>query len=277
MLTKIFLELTRPALPAPAGDAPPEWRAPAAPWSGSRDPYLPPARTQQDKLELMQWVAFACMVADHLGFFGPILWGSEPFALRLIGRLAYPLFSLVFAWRVAHITWRNAQHDFTGQFFRLMVCAMAAQIAWGLTGADVPINPVMGFGAAMAIIVLLQEDRNGYIQNIPLGLRMVMCTLIGMWVHSNVDYGMTGLLMTLAAYSSIRFADEMAKVAGCLCLFVLTASFHIHGAFIALPVAWLILNGEAGIKRPIPGLFYWLYPVHILAFALILHLGISTS
>jgi hypothetical protein len=268
MLTKIFLELTRPPMPRPDGEEPPDWVAPAPTWSGSRDAALPPARTPQDKLELMQWIAFACMAADHLGFLGPFLWGSEPLFLRFFGRLAYPLFALVFAWRVAYANWRNPQHDFMGQFFKLVVCATAAELAWGLTGANLQINPMMGFVAALAIIVLLQEDRNGYIQNLPFGLRILMAVGIGMWVHEHVDYGMTGLALTLSAYASIRFADEMSKIAGCVCLFILTQAFPVHGAFLALPVAWLIINGQVGMKKPIPNLFYWLYPLHIVALAI---------
>jgi len=267
MLTKLFLEITRPPMPPSDASANPatEWSAPPVAWSGVQDPFLPAARTEQDKLELLQWVAFVTMFIDHLGFFGPALWGSEPVVLRFIGRLSFPLFALVFAWRLARITWSDPRRDFTGQLFKLMVCALATQLAWEFSGAELLINPVMGFGAALGIVVLLQEDRLGYIQNLPLGVRLFLSTLLALWVHQHVDYGLAGLFMTLSAYASIRFADEAAKVVGLVCLFVLTACHPVHGAFLALPLAWWVINGRWGVKKPVANLFYWLYPLHILA------------
>lgn len=238
------------------------------PWGVSAS-HLLAHHTRQSNLEAMQWVAFAAMVIDHLALFGPALWGSEPTWMHAIGRVAYPIFAAVFAWRLAFMTWRDSSHDFTGMAFRLSICALAAQLAWEMSGLDVPVNVVAGFLIFLGIVLLLQEDRLGFVQQLPIGIRWSIAALMGYWVERHVDFGMAGLTMTLAAYAHLRFADEDAKVVGGVCLAILTLTHPVHAAFFALPLAWVIFNQGWSIKRSVPSVFYWLYPAHVVGLIIV--------
>lgn len=236
----------------------------APPWSQGSG--VAAGHIRQGNLEVMQWLAFVAMVLDHIGFLMPH-WGlGESSILRGIGRISYPMFAFVFAWRVSHALWRSPRHDFTGMGFRLFCCALAAHIAWAATGIETPVNIVVGFAGTLGIVLLLQEDRGW---TVPLGLRLSAAAAIGYWITLNVDFGMQGLALTLGAYAYLRWNDTGARNTALAALFVLTAGFPVHTAVLALPVVFLIHNSSLSLKKPFAGLFYVLYPLHVAVLAVI--------
>lgn len=236
----------------------------APPWSQGSN--VAAAHIRQGNLEVMQWLAFVAMVLDHIGFLMPH-WGlGESGVLRGIGRIAYPMFAFVFAWRVSHALWQNPRHDFSGMGFRLFCCALAAHIAWAATGIETPVNVVVGFAGTLGIVLLLQEDRGW---TVPLGLRLSISAAIGYWITMNVDFGMQGLALTLSTYAYLRWNDIGARNTAFAALFVLTAGFSVHTAVLALPVMFLVHKSSLSLKKPFAGLFYVLYPVHVAVLAVI--------
>lgn len=232
----------------------------------SRSTHVAAAHIRQGNLEVMQWIAFMAMVMDHLGFF-MTRWGmpEEPL-LRGIGRLAFPMFSFVFAWRLANTLWRDPRHDFSGMLFHLVLCAFASHLAWAATGADTLVNVVAGYTAELLIVLLLQEDREWLV---PLGLRLVLATVIGYWVSLYVDYGLPGLVLTLATYSYLRFNDAGARNTSLASLLVISAAFYLHTAFLALAIVYIIHNSKLSLRKRYSGIFYLLYPLHIFIFAVL--------
>lgn len=241
-------------------------------WLQHKDMNVGAAHIRQGSLELMQWIAFAAMVLDHISHFMPAFGGEEIWLFRYIGRIALPLFMLVFAWRLARVTWIDPDRSLTPMAFRLFICSIFAHLFFVMAGfqKNLPLNIVVSFLCLVAIVSLLREDLPTDLY-IPLGLRWLAASLIGFWVHQEVDYGINGLLLGLGIYSFMRYGEEAGRNVALAALALLTLTIHIHAAFVALPLAWVIHAGGWEVRRSIPNLFYWLYPIHILFFAIAIH------
>ena len=271
--------------PLPAGSGGSSCATLSPAWSQAGvDRTVPAARINQGNLEAMQWIAFLAMVIDHVGYLMPKLTAgavAEVMWMRGVGRVAAPIFCLVFAWRLAHMLWRNPHHDFLAMGFRLAACTMAAEIIWRLAvPPDWPVNIVAGFLGALVIVVLLQEDR-GWAA--PLLGRWAMASLVAWWVVREVDYGFMGLFLTLGLYGFFRYADTTGRNIAFASLLLLTLGYKPMMAAFALPLVVCIhhLNQlgqsqhpygfKVSVSKPVPGLFYWLYPAHMAVLAAMVH------
>lgn len=222
----------------------------------------PPA-INQGRLEVIQWLAFAAMIVDHLGafFFGNLAW------MRSIGRLAFPLFALVFAWRLADMLNRNSQRGLLPMGQRLVVSGMCAQaIFWFMTVGLNEANVMFGFTLVLCIAALAERDRPW------LGLgwpeRLCLAAALFGFVAPHIDYNDSGILLMLGLYAYFRWHAVVGLIVAIGALSVLTLTSHYaHSAIFAVPVAVVLVGLRAPwirLEKPVPHLFYWMYPLHLL-------------
>lgn len=94
------------------------------------------------RLELVKWLAFAAMVADHVDL---ALFGRGVPWLHAVGSFAFPAFCLTFGAGLA------TSSDPVSVARRLMLPAIVAQAAWLLIRPEHPLNVLFVFAACAAV------------------------------------------------------------------------------------------------------------------------------
>jgi hypothetical protein len=214
------------------------------------------------------------MLIDHTG---AILY-PQVGILRIIGRLAFPIFVYLIA-----EGYRKTK-DITDYIGRLMVFALISQLAFNaafLGSATHPKNLYLNvlFTLAMGLYSLYIYDKNKKIVYVL--LIALVCELL------NTDYGAFGVLLVFVAN---RYHDNFKKLStGYIVLMVLyvmkwliTVKLNnpsveildiIFNHFTIEPIALLSLiflklyNGKRGLK--LKYLFYAFYPVHLFILSII--------
>lgn len=233
-------------------------------WSRGSD--VPAARIRHGNLEMMQWVAYVAMILDHVGAMMGKWTGEESDVMRGMGRIAFPIFVFVFAWRLANTIWKDPRHDFTSVFKKRAAYGMLAQVAWIGTGVLALPNVMLGFACIACIVVLCQEDRGWAC---PMAVRLAAATSLALWMGMNFDHGVPGVLLAVSLYSFFRYKDPACLCVAACALVWGASGFHLHTAIYALPVVVLIQYMGWSVERPVRDLFYVLYPLHIIALAAI--------
>lgn len=133
-------------------------------------------------------IAIVSMVVDHLGlFFFP-----QFFTLRIIGRLAFPLF----AWFIAN----GAQYtrNVKVYFLRLFVLALATQLpywySFHLTDIPPNLNAVFTLCLGLAAIMVMRQVSNRWLWIVA----TLACATLAATLHA--DYGAEGVLSIVAFY-----------------------------------------------------------------------------
>lgn len=224
-----------------------------------QDP-TPAAFIRQRNLEMIQWVAFSAMLFDHLGAY---VWPAQADWMRYIGRLAFPLFSAVFAWRLAYLLWANPRHRVELMFWKMLVSGLAAHLAWAAIGNSESLNIMFGFMGLTVVAVLTEYKRP--LWGIPMGVRLALAAITMVLWSEHVEFGYPGMLLMVALYGFCRWGgmDKMC-IAG-VALLLVAYTFPIHAAVLAAPAMAFLSSRSWGVDRKLSGLFYWLYPLHIVA------------
>ena len=218
-----------------------------------------PARLQR-ALELLQWLAFACMLADHIGFF---VLGQQVSWLRGIGRLTFPLFGIVFAWRVAEMLRREPGRSLMGMQGRLLLAAVVSQVLFVLLldYAEL-LNILFSVAAALAIVQLLDPASQSDPHD-PLWRRAAAAAVVLAAVGLHADYGWSGVMMIVTMHAFFRTGSAAAAAAVVLTVLAVSLLHPQHWGVLALPLAVVLLRLGLGVGRPVRHLFYWLYPGHL--------------
>jgi TraX protein len=198
----------------------------------------------------IKWIAIVTMIVDHIGlFFFPHL----P-ALRIIGRLSFPLF----AWLIAN----GAKHttNIVKYLSRLYFFALFSQGPFFM--ANVTIDPkfsgvnVLGtlfLGLAAIYIIKGTKDKRIW------GLVTIICALIAQYIQT--DYGGFGVVSVVLFYV---FYDNFLELVTSQLILVLAQIFFIQSnSFEITSLLSLIIikfyNNEEGIRMKY--FFYLFYPV----------------
>lgn len=231
--------------------------------------WSPPA-IDQGRLEALQWLAFACMLVDHAGAF----FYQNPVWMRSIGRLAFPLFALIFVWRLADMLKRNVQRGLLPMGQRLIVSGLWAQgFLWLMTDGLKEVNIMFGFTLVLALVALSEQSRPWSGLSWPLRLALAGA-LLGL-AAPHIDYGSPGIFLMLGLYAYFRWhaVEGLLVAIGCLVLLSVFNPLHNPWAIMSIPAAvfWVGLRTPwLRMSKPIPHLFYWLYPLQFLAILVIL-------
>lgn len=214
----------------------------------------------------LKWLAMVTMVIDHIGAlimepwltatggmaYANIDWDTLYMTTRLIGRLAFPIFCFLIVEGFFHT--RNVKKYAQ----RLLLFALVSEIPFNLGVSQQFFdfshqNVFFTLLAGLLAIWALDQGENAVKRFGPAVLLVMGAELL------NTDYGAYGVFMIILLYG-LRANRVMQAVVGAVYnLAQMTACL----AFIPL----YFYNGEKG--RGNVKWLYWIYPVHILLFALI--------
>lgn len=213
----------------------------------------PPLRVRwaSGGMEAAKWIALGLMVLDHVNaaFFAREL-GTWATAL---GRVAFPLFLLVFGYNLARPGARKGR-----TLGLLLAFGAVAQVpfAWLYTAHWWQLNILFLFAAVTGAVMLMERGRV-----------LEACT-VGLVAGFVVEYAWAGLSPVLAAYGAFKHG-------GAWRWFVVLATFgllcHWNGnawALLGLPLAYVLAQWEAPVPRS-RWAFWVAYPLHLVAIAAI--------
>jgi hypothetical protein len=207
------------------------------------------ARVTSGGLELVKWFALACMVVDHANavFFAREL----PLWAEIAGRLAFPLFALVFAFNLARPgadLWRVGS--------RLVLAGAIAQpmhgLAFGTLYALWPLNIMFLFAGFVGMVALLERER------------VFAAFVLGLALAFLVEYSAAGVLLCLTAWAHFRRPSTETAIAVLVSLAGLCLLNGNAHALWALPVFAVMVRAPVDLPRA-RWAFYAFYPAHLAA------------
>ncbi len=154
----------------------------------------------------LKWIAIITMVIDHVGHF----LFPELFFLRVIGRLAFPIFTFLFALSARYT------HNRIQLGLRVWLSAIFGQMIMIAFGAGEIISILFLFGLALIMFELI--DRNQH-------WTLFIFAFIAEYFH--VDYGAYGILVLYFFYvNHAHFKKQAISYSSITLLFVLIPFFE---------------------------------------------------
>lgn len=207
-----------------------------------------------NQLKILAMIAMTC---DHVGvqIFPQLLW------LRVIGRLALPIYAYMIAEGCRHT------RDRKKYLMRLLGMGALCQVVYFVAMGSLYQCILITFSLSVFLICLLdtveQERSTKNWAKLLAGtlLAFFLCTVLPDLLPQTdyeVDYGIQGVLLPVLIYG----AGTRGLLLG---LFLVAMQYGGAQwlAFLAVPLL-LAYNGQRG-KANIGKLFYWYYPVHLVA------------
>ena len=220
--------------------------------------------------------AAAAMVLDHAG----MELFPEWIILRIIGRLAFPVFSYCICEgsRRTHHPWQY----FLRLFGMGLLCVACYYVYTGTFYGNILIT----FSLSLCALYAFQFLQTCWMQNkiaVRLGGAVVMLScIVGIWLLCDwitIDYGFCGVMLPLfaelaaciwAKYAGTAGKRDLARLLG-FSVGLLVLSLQMGGIqiFSLLTIPFLFAyNGTRGEKN-LKQFFYWFYPVHLLLIGLV--------
>lgn len=214
----------------------------------------------------LKLLAALFMTIDHAG----LLLVPQVVFLRVVGRLAYPIFAFMIAQGCRHT--RSRVRYLLG----LLILGLGCQVVYGFWSDSLYLNILLTFSLSVPVIFALQ-----YLQtNVPpsgtktgrlLGVLLLTVAVAGVWVLTrlvDVDYGFWGVMTPVLASiprhtedaAGRNHRDVLGLGLGLICLSLAYGGIQIYG-LLALPLL-LLYNGQRG-SRKLKYFFYIFYPVHL--------------
>ncbi|MCD7946907.1 MAG: conjugal transfer protein TraX [Oscillospiraceae bacterium] len=215
----------------------------------------------------LKYLALLCMTIDHIGtVFTPMAAVAVPgsvlyYLLNYIGRLAFPIFAFLVA-----ESCRKTEH-YPRYLIRLGVFGGASHVltmflsngSWGST--------ILTFFFAVLGIYLGQLM---LARKLPLPTALLPALLLAVVAQLlHTDYGLIGVLTVVVLYYCGESKKrQLIALAICLCatylpLYPLPFNLLFTACACAALIPLYFYNGKRGRGRM--SLFYWYYPLHILA------------
>lgn len=232
-----------------------------------------PPTIDQGRLEAVQWIALATMVIDHVGqfFLGSAIW------TRAVGRVTFPLFALVFAWRFSDVLKRNPQRNLAPMFERLVGVGLLSEGLFRMITSPGHLNILFTFALAAALILLSLPQRRTPIVALPWPLRLALALALFALSGRYVDYEWSGVALVWSLFLYLHTGHVSALLAALGALGLMSIEFPIHAAILAAPLALLLVCVKAprlSVRRPVRYLFYWIYPAHLVLIWIAIQLGV---
>lgn len=211
-------------------------------------------------------LAMASMLLDHVGLMLLPEWGF----LRVLGRLAFPIFAYMIAEGCRYTKNR------TKYLLTLLVMALGIQAVYFIAMGSLYQNILLTFTLSVLLIcgvdLFLQE------KTVARGLLAAGAVLLVVFVGAVapvifknagfvIDYGFFGVLLPVAVYYAPGKLGKLIAVSSILLIRALLYGELKWFAFLSLPFLALY-NGKRG-KYKLKYLFYVFYPAHLLAIYLI--------
>ena len=203
-------------------------------------------------------IAMVAMLIDHIGFY----LFPEVMVLRVIGRLAFPIFAYMIAegWRYTHHRLRY--------FLTVLGVGLLCQVAITVAEGDFYMNILITFALAIAACYLSEILLHGT----ALSLRILSAAALALIAFSvfvlprivsalDFDYGTVGVLLPPLLYHIRGQRWKLLATALALSAFAIGAHPVKWFALLAIPLLALY-NGRRG-RAKFKYLFYVFYPAHL--------------
>lgn len=198
----------------------------------------------------LKLIAIITMLIDHIG---GILFPQYIF-LRIIGRLAFPIFCFLLVEGFLHT------HNVSHYALRLGLFALISEIPFDLAIYHIPFYPYhqnVFFTLFIGLLVLISlkkfQDRP-FIQLMAFILGAVLA------LQCNVDYSVFGIALIVLIYLYRLHHNFIIFTLGFVFLNMFSKGIQCFGALAILPIA--LYNGKRGLSLKYA--FYIFYPAHLL-------------
>ena len=207
----------------------------------------------------LKLIAAAAMVADHVGY----LFFPTVAALRIIGRLAFPIFAHMGAEGCGYT--RNKLKYFLHVFLLAVIC----QIVYFVAARDTHMNILVTFSLAILLIYAMDAVKSAVSLGKRIGWTVVFTTGVAavylLTQYVSVDYGFWGVMTPVLAgafrgKTDKRYISVLMLGAGLLLVSGYLGGVQIYSLF-ALPLL-LLYSGKRG-KWKMKYFFYIFYPGHL--------------
>lgn len=212
----------------------------------------------------LKLIALVSMTLDHLGL---IVFGQYRL-LRIIGRLAFP----IFAWMIAE----GCRHTRSmGKYLGSMVAVAAlCQAVYFVAMGSLEMCIMVTFSLSVSICWLIRLAREK--KSVLFGILAILGVLFTFFVTDvlpkvfqgtarlSVDYGFLGVMLPVALYLCKDKKLQLPVAAVLLSVMALRSGWEIQWfSLLSLPLLALY-NGQRG-KWKLKYLFYVYYPIHLAA------------
>ena len=206
----------------------------------------------------LKLLALITMTIDHVGayLFPEILW------LRIIGRLAFPIYAYMIA--------EGCRHTRSMPRYLLSVVGMAAlcQGVLYLFNGSLHMYILVTFSLSILLILLLQQAQKnaffGLLGLAAVGTVYYITQLLPGKLPGDfgIDYDFLGVLLPVVIWAGRDKWQSLSLCTAGLLLMGMESPIQMYGLLALIPLAFYNENrGKARLKA----FFYWYYPVHLVA------------
>lgn len=226
---------------------------------------LPPSTRRGLSGTALKGIACVTMLIDHIGASclengflsapaAPAGLAALDLVLRLIGRLAFPIFCFLLVEGFVHT------HDVKKYIGRLLLFGLVSEVPFDLAFFRTPFDPSaqnVYWTLALGVLAMAGLKRFEKENGLPGWQGLVWaggCAALAL--AASTDYNAIGVLIICALYLTRADRKRQCIVGAVLFMFELTAP-------LAFVLVWFY-NGQRGACSPLQKkAFYWFYPVHI--------------
>lgn len=209
---------------------------------------------------MLKVIAMVTMLIDHMG--SRLFDNSTP--MRLIGRLAMPIFAYLIA-EGCHYTKNKTRH-----FLEVFLLGVFCQASYMLVGGGLYLNILLTFSVSIGLIYtvdLAMKNR----RFIPLAVAALLLLYPALVVMAKLgisfDYGFFGIILPLFAFiPKGKWMKFLCFTVGVFLLGHKYGGLQLYGMLALIPIAFY--NGERG-KFKFKYAFYLFYPLHLFAIFII--------
>ena len=206
------------------------------------------------------------MLADHVGvsLLPQLAW------LRIVGRLAFPIFAYMIAEGCCHTRSRGRY------LLQLGGLALGCQLVYWFATGSLYQSVLVSF--SLSVITIFAVDRfrqkkdflSGCLAVLTVGVVVLVCCTLPKILSGTdfaVDYGIVGVMLPVAVF----FMPNRTAKLSCATLMLVMLAVVLEGTqwygLLAMPLL-LLYNGQRG-KAKLKYLFYIFYPAHLAAIYLV--------
>ena len=203
----------------------------------------------------LKLLAMLTMTLDHIGvqMFPGALW------LRIVGRLAFPIYAYMIAEGCAHT--RNRRKYLLQMAGLALLCQLVYFVAMGSLFQCILVT----FTLSILLIYACDTGSRPLTALALLGVALVTVALPRLLPGTDfaIDYGFFGVLVPVAAYLGETRREKLLFTAGALVVLAWSVGgIQWYSLAALLPLA--LYGGQRG-KRRMKWLFYLYYPLHLAA------------
>ena len=211
-------------------------------------------------------IAAVAMMIDHIG---AALFPNLS-VLRIIGRLAYPIFAYMIVEGFEHTKNRKKY------LLRMVVMAMFLQLVYGVVMKSLYQCIFVTFSLSIALCMLAD---NAMKHSNPVNLTAFALSVVMVWFATNIlpgtlnktdfwiDYGFFGVMLPVVVFMAKTKVGKLITFVVMLCLLWADCG-GIQGYALATALLIALYNGERG-RLKMKNFFYIFYPAHMAAIYMI--------